>query len=106
MPLFNYRCSKCGTYAEYLISTAKKHPSNCSCCGEKDSLERLLINRFNLGSSSNALTSKKFDTEKAYESEAAKLKACGGREILEVIYRTPDSINIHHIWATPQAGNN
>jgi putative FmdB family regulatory protein len=41
MPIFDYKCTKCGKITEFLINSINHHEIRCPECGNKD-LERLI----------------------------------------------------------------
>jgi len=41
MPIYEYRCKKCGAEAEYLIGVGKKENISCKNCGSTE-MERIL----------------------------------------------------------------
>lgn len=41
MPMFDYKCSKCGNVSEYIVKTAEEKGLKCKACGSA-SLKRLL----------------------------------------------------------------
>ena len=44
MPIYNYKCNKCGVVGEYIIgaTVGVEPPTDCPECGAKESMEKLL----------------------------------------------------------------
>ncbi len=116
MPIYNYHCSKCNSYDEYLVKSSEKHPPRCVCCGERGQLERLAVQPFSVGSNgkrSTAITSVEINgktleeiTQK-YEDQKQLMLAAGAKQLYEGPMQFGNApLRFGSLWTAPNTANN